>query len=96
MDLLAELRAQREDIVALAARHGVSNIRVFGSVARGEATATSDVDLLVDFDYSGSGLRFFALIPALEALLGRHVDLVTVNALNKYFRDLVLSEAVPL
>lgn len=91
-DLLGEKRAE---VVRLAARHGVTNVRVFGSVARGEAELESDVDLLVDglehTSWGGGGL-----LVELEALLGRAVDLVTVDDLHWSMRDRVVKEAVPL
>ena len=74
---LAMLRAHRKEILDLAARRGVSNIRVFGSVARGDATAGSDIDLLVDFDTTQRGLDLFAFAREMEDLLGHRVDVGT-------------------
>jgi predicted nucleotidyltransferase len=94
---LADLRARRAEIVALAARYGASNVRVFGSVARGEATPASDVDLLVDQDWSRlSGWGGMGLIVALQDLLGCRVDVATVEELKPRIRQRVLREAVPL
>ncbi|MGH9205157.1 MAG: nucleotidyltransferase family protein, partial [Acidimicrobiales bacterium] len=71
---LARLRAHRAEILRLAAGRGVSNIRVFGSVARGDATPASDIDLLVHFDTAHRGLDLFAFARKLEELLGHTVD----------------------
>jgi predicted nucleotidyltransferase len=93
-DLLAD---RREEILKLAERHGAYNVRVFGSVVRGEANDDSDIDFLVDWDYErisawgGAGLMI-----ELEALLGRRVDLVSSKALHPLLRDRILREAVPL
>ena len=89
------LDAKRDEILALADRYGAYNVRVFGSVARGEAGPTSDVDLLVDLR-PDVGLEYIALWQDLQDLLGRDVDLVTEQALPPYLRPLVLKEAVPL
>lgn len=86
---------QRATILEMADRYGASNVRVFGSVARGEAQAESDVDLLVDVR-PGVGLGFFSFWGALEDLLGRPVDLVTEPGLREEIRARVLQEAVPL
>jgi hypothetical protein len=72
------------------------NIRVFGSVARGEATAASDVDLLVDLEPGRSLLDLSALRLDLCDLLGREVDVVTTASLHPTIRDQVLAEAVAL
>jgi len=86
---------KRDAVLRLVAKHGASNVRVFGSVARGEATPTSDVDLLVDglenCSWGGGGL-----LVDLEKLLGRRVDLVSAEDLHWSIRDRVLKEAVPL
>jgi predicted nucleotidyltransferase len=85
-----------EEILRIAAKHGASNVRVFGSVARGEAGPDSDVDFLVDFN-SGRGAWYGGeLITDLEDLLNRKVDVATVEELHSYIRDRVLREAQPL
>ncbi|MBL8131443.1 MAG: nucleotidyltransferase family protein [Anaerolineae bacterium] len=94
---LETLRAHRDQILALAQRHGALDVRVFGSVARSEATAESDIDLLVRWDYdrvSAWGGAGFDL--DLEDLLGVQVDVVSENGLSPLVRDQVLTEAVPL
>jgi hypothetical protein len=93
---LALLHAKREEIVALATHHGYGNVRVFGSVARGEAGPKSDIDLLVVPTPDASLFDHIALIPDLEDLLGRDVDVVSEGALHWYIRDRVLAEARPL
>ena len=90
------LRDKREEILEIVKRHGADQVRVFGSIARGEAHADSDIDLLVR-----PGPRTSAWFPAglvldLEALLGRKVDVLSEKALHWYIRDRILSEAVPL
>jgi predicted nucleotidyltransferase len=94
LDTLIE--SKRNEILALAARHGARNVRVFGSVARGEAGPESDIDLLVTLEPSRTLLDQIALWQDLEDLLGRKVDLVTESALHRLIRDQVLEEAVPL
>jgi predicted nucleotidyltransferase len=89
------LLTKREEILALAERYGAYNVRVFGSVARGEAGPASDVDLLVDLRPE-VGLEYIALWQDLQDLLGRKVDLVTEQGLPPYLRPRVLKEAVPL
>ena len=96
MDSESLLQTRREEILAIAAQHGASNVRVFGSAARGEAGPESDIDLLVEFDLDRSLFDHVALIHDLEDLLGRKVDVVTENSLHWYIRDRVLREAVPL
>ncbi len=90
------LKAKRDDILRIATAHGAHNVRVFGSVARGDAKPTSDVDFLVELEEGRSLLDHVALIQALEDLLGRKVDVVTDGAVHWYIRDRVLAEAVPL
>ena len=77
-------------------RHGVRNIRVFGSFARGDARAESDLDLLVEYVPGPSGFAFFRFCREVEELLGRKVDVATEKSLHPLFRDRVLAEAVPL
>jgi predicted nucleotidyltransferase len=90
------LSEKREDIRRIGARHGVHNIRVFGSVARGDARPGSDIDLLIDAGPNTSAWFPAGLILELEELLGRRVEVVTEKALNPDLRDQVLREAVPL
>ena len=88
---------QREAILTLAEQHGATNVRVFGSVARGDAGPDSDIDLLVDQDWSRlSGWGGMELVVALEDLLGRRVDVATEEELRPGLREQVLREAVPL
>ena len=86
----------RDQIRALAQRHGACNVRVFGSVARGDADAGSDLDLLVDLEPGRSLLDLGGLQVELEELLQRAVDVVTEKGLRDRIRDRVLAEAVPL
>jgi len=91
------LKEKRSDILTLAARYGATNVRVFGSVARGEATENSDIDLLVDQDWSRlSAWGGMELVVALEELLGRKVDVATEEELRPHIRQQVLREAVSL
>jgi predicted nucleotidyltransferase len=91
--LLAE---KREEILRIAARHGAYNVRVFGSMARGDAGPASDVDLLVDVQPAHSAFFPGGLVADLEDLLGRRVDVVEPAGLHWYLRDTILQEAVPL
>lgn len=90
------LRSKREDILRLAERHGARNVRVFGSVARGEADLDSDVDFLVEMEPGRSLFDMGGLLMDLRRILGRNVDVVTERGLNARFRERVLKEAVPL
>ncbi len=87
---------QREQILALAAKRGVFNVRVFGSVARGEANPNSDVDLLVDMEEGRSLFDLGGLLMDLQELLHRKVDIVTEAGLHWYIKDRVIKEAKPL
>jgi len=80
----------------VAAKHGARNVRLFGSVSRGEAGSQSDVDILVDLEPGRSLLDLGGLLMDLEDLLGRKVDVVTEQGLHWYIRDKVLKEAVRL
>ena len=90
------LKEKRNDILNLAAKHGAYNVRVFGSVARGEDRPDSDVDLLVDVGTATSSWFPAGLILDLEQILGRQVEIVTERGLNPHLREHVLREAVPL
>lgn len=92
---LDELRRRRRSILAVTQRRGARDVRVFGSVARGEATESSDVDLLVRFERGRSLLDQVNLMTELAELLGRHVDVVAEGGLLD--RDgHIVAEAVPL
>lgn len=90
------LKEQRDKILKLAEKHGAKNVRVFGSVVRGEETADSDIDFLVDLGETLSPWFPTGLIHDLESLLGRKVDVVTEKSLHYYIRDKVFEEAQPL
>ena len=90
------LRQKRHQIIATAAKHGVTSIRVFGSVARREESDTSDIDFLVTTGPETSSWFPAGLVLYLEALLGRHVEVVTENGINPLIRQQVLAEAVAL
>ena len=93
LDLVA---TKREDILRLAHERKAFNVRIFGSVARGEATETSDVDFLVTFAPNYTLWDHIGLIQDLSELLGRKVDVSTDDTLRERFRDRILSEAIPL
>jgi uncharacterized protein len=90
------LRRRRRAIVDLAGRRGARNVRVFGSVARGEDTLQSDVDLLVDLDAGVGLVALAALERELSELLATNVDVVPANSLKRGVRDAALAEAIPL
>lgn len=93
---LEDLRARRAEILDIAERHGARAVSVFGSVARGDADAASDVDVLIDLEPGRSLLDLVALRLDLVDLLGVHVDVATVDGLRERIRDDVLGEAVGL
>jgi len=90
------LYEKRDEIRNIAARHGAYNIRIFGSVVRGEAGPDSDIDFLIDVGPTSSSWFPGGLILDLQEVLGRPVEVVTEKALNPYIREHVLREAVPL
>ena len=92
----ALLKEKREEILRIAARHGARNVRVFGSVARGEADAQSDIDLLVEFEPDRSLLDHATLWLELQELLGCKVDVVSEGGVKARIRDRVLQEALPI
>jgi predicted nucleotidyltransferase len=93
---LDELRARRDEIEAIARRHGACGIRVFGSVARGEADPHSDVDLLVDLEPGRSVMDLGGLLMDLREHLHCKVDVMTQAMLKPRIRERVLREATPL
>lgn len=93
---LAELRGRRDDIRACAARYGIDNVRVFGSVAHGSATTDSDLDLLVDVSPGHGYLDLTGFALAVEDLLGVFTQVATPGGLKARLRERVLTEAVPL
>ena len=93
----AELvKANREAIIRIAAERGATNVRVFGSVARGDAQDESDVDFLVDLEAGRSLLDLAGLMLDLEELLGRHVDVGTAGGLKERYRERILAEAAAI
>lgn len=94
---LNQLRTERRaEILRMAARHGAHNIRVFGSVARGDANENSDLDLLVSWEPGRSLLDHAGLVQDLQELLGVKVHVGTEKSLHWYVRDRILREATPL
>lgn len=96
MNIYDILQAKREDILSTAAKYGAYNLRIFGSVARKEADANSDVDFLVEMEPGRSLFDLGGLLMELQELLGCDVDVVTEKGLRSRIRERVLNEAVPL
>jgi uncharacterized protein len=96
MNISELLKDKREAILQIAAKHGARNVRVFGSVARGEADDQSDIDFLVDMEPGRSLLDLGGLLMDLQDLLGQNVDVVTERGLKPRIRERVLHEAVAL
>lgn len=96
LDAQTLLRQKRREILRLADRRGVASLRVFGSVARGEANLASDFDFLVELAPGRTLIDLGGLQIDLEDLLGRRVDLVESEGLHPLLRDRVLAEAVPI
>jgi predicted nucleotidyltransferase len=90
------LDTRRNDIVRLAAMHGAHNVRVFGSVARGEAGDASDIDFLVDWEPRRTLIDLCGLLSDLRELLGREVDVVSEDGLYWLLRRSILQESRPL
>ena len=90
------LKAKREEILRIAARHGARNVRVFSSIAGGEADEDSDIHLLVELEPGRSLMDHAALWIELQSLLGRRVDVVSDRGIKPRIRERVLREAVPL
>jgi predicted nucleotidyltransferase len=96
MEIGKLLEAKRDDILLAADRHGARNVRVFGSVARGEAGPASDVDFLVKMDQGRSLIDLSTLVVDLQDLLGRKVEVVSEDGLYWLLRRRILKEAKPL
>lgn len=93
MNQLQTIRQNKQAILNIARTHGLLNVRIFGSVARGEDTPSSDIDFLVDLETGRSLLDIGGALIQLEQLLGRKVDIVTERGLHWYLRDKILKEA---
>ena len=96
MSILDEIIARREELLTMMRRHGASNPRIFGSVARREDGPDSDVDFLVEMESDRSLLDLISLQQEIERSLERRVDLLTPRSLNRHIRDRILAEARPL
>jgi hypothetical protein len=93
---LESLRQRKAEIESLAARYGAHDVRVFGSVARDEDTNDSDIDVLVEMSDEASLLDLVEFQQALEAMLNRRADVLTVRGINPHLRERILAEAVRL
>lgn len=96
MNVRKALSNKREEILRITAAHGARNLRVFGSVSRGEATEKSDIDLLINLEPGRTLLDIVAIKQDLEDLLGCKVDVVTEDAVSPYIREQILKDAVSL
>lgn len=90
------IETHRSEILALAKRHGLQDVRVFGSMVRGDVHNASDVDLLVALPADKTGLALGALVMDVQDLLQRPVDVVTEQGLHPTLRNRILAEALPL
>ncbi len=93
---LEQLRAHRDEILAIAARYGATNVRIFGSVVRNETTDLSDIDLMVDLERKWTLWDRIGLMQDLEDLLDCRVDVVVAAQFRPIIREHALSEATPL
>lgn len=97
MQLKDLLQEKRKDIIEIASKHGAFNLRIFGSVARGEETPNSDIDFLIDYNLDKISPWFpGGLLADLEDLLGCKVDIVTEKGLHDFIKQRILKEAIPL
>lgn len=96
MTILNELHARRKEILALGAKSGLTDIRVFGSVARGEETDASDIDILVNVADANDPLAFVDFQNTMSAMFSRKVDIVFERGLYALLRQHILQEAKPL
>lgn len=90
------IQSKRQAILQLAAKRGIKNVRLFGSMARNEAQHDSDVDLLVELEKGRTGLALGGFLMDVSELLNRKVDVVTEKALHKSIRERILQEAIAL
>ena len=93
---LDAVRSERNRILEVAQRHGITNVRVFGSVVRGEATQESDLDLLVEVEAGRSLLDLVAFWQELEERLGHRLDVISDGGVSPYLRERIYAEAVSL
>ena len=96
MSVSNTIKSRREEILEIAKKFGAKNIRVFGSMARGEESPESDLDIIVDMEKGSSLLDIIAIKQDIEELLGRKVDIVTEASISPYIRRTILREAVNL
>ena len=96
MDVEKLIQEKRDEIVRICAKYGAYNVRIFGSVARGEADHKTDIDVLVELEPGRTLLDLGGLQYELEHALGCSVDVVTAKGLKKRIRKRVLEEAIPL
>lgn len=96
MAIAQEVKEKRDEILKIAAQHGARNVRLFGSMARGEECEGSDVDLLVEMEEGRSLLDLSNLLLDMEELLDRKVHVVEPEALHWAIRESIIREAVPL
>jgi predicted nucleotidyltransferase len=90
------IKSKREEILNIAQKFGAKNVRIFGSMARGEENPESDLDIIVEMEKGSSLLDIIAIKQDIEELLGRKVDVVTEASISPYIRNTVLREAVNL
>lgn len=93
MNTFESLKRRRKEILEVALKHGATNVRVFGSVVRGDDTAQSDLDLLVDMENGRSLYDLIGFQQEMEDLLGHRVDVLTERGINHQLKDYILAEA---
>ena len=96
MSEFQKIQQKKKEILLVAQQHGIVNIRIFGSVARGEDNPQSDIDLLVDLEKGRTLFDLGGALVKLQDLLGRKVDIVTERGLHWYLREKIMEEAKPL
>jgi uncharacterized protein len=96
MTRLEQLRQKRDDILAIADKYGATNLRIFGSVARGDDRPDSDIDILIDQEHRWSLFDHIGMMQDLEDLLGCKVDLATADALRERIKARIFQDAIVL